>query len=219
MITNRDERAPAPASEELINVRLTTIRYAARGMNLFEFSRLDGKALPAYEPGAHLDLHLPNGLIRQYSLILAKPDPSAYSVGIKRDPASRGGSRFIHEELRVGDVIKISAPRNNFPLKEDARHAVLIAGGIGITPIWCMVQRLAERRRSWKLYYSCRSREDMAFLKALEVMAGVTFHFDDEAGGRFLDIAALIAQAPVEGHLYCCGPAPMLATFEAATVK
>ena len=203
----------------MIDVRLTTIRYAARDTNLFEFSRIDGEVLPAYEPGAHIDLHLPNGLIRQYSLVLAKPDPSAYTVGIKRDAGSRGGSRFIHEQLRVGDVIKISAPRNNFPLKADASHAILFAGGIGITPIWCMVQRLAERGCSWKLYYSCRSRADMTFLKALEAMASATLHFDDEADGKFLDIAALVAEAPKDGHLYCCGPASMLAVFETATAN
>ena len=165
-----NEKAPASETDDLINVRLTAIHYAARDTNLFEFSRLDGEALPAYEPGAHIDLHLPNGLVRQYSLVLGKPDPSAYTVGIKRDLASRGGSRFIHESLRVGDVIKISVPRNNFPLKEDTRHVTLFAGGIGITPIWSMVQRLAERGRSWKLHYSCRARADMAFLKALEAI-------------------------------------------------
>src|SRR5438045_3920926 len=137
-------------SGDLIDARLTTIRYAARDTNLFEFSQIDGEALPAYEPGAHIDLHLPNGLIRQYSLVLARPHPSAYTVGIKRDAASRGGSRFIHEQLRVGDVVKISAPRNNFPLKADASHATLFAGGIGITPIWCMVQRLSERGHPWR---------------------------------------------------------------------
>jgi ferredoxin-NADP reductase len=205
------------ASEALIDVRLTAIRFAARDTNLFEFARVDGKPLPAYEPGAHIDLHLPNGLVRQYSLIVAKPDLASYTVGIKRDPASRGGSRFIHDELRVGKAIKISAPRNNFPLAEDARHVILFAGGIGITPIWCMVQRLAERGRSWQLYYSARSRADMAFLQALEAMAPAQFHFDDEAAGTFLDIASIVAQAPKDAHLYCCGPAPMLAAFEAAT--
>jgi tetrachlorobenzoquinone reductase len=204
---------------DLIDVRLTAVRYAARDTSLFEFSRIDGDALPAYEPGAHIDLHLPNGLIRQYSLVFAKPDPSAYTVGIKRDAASRGGSRFIHDQLRVGDVIKVSAPRNNFPLRTDASHVILFAGGIGITPIWCMIQRLAERGCSWKLYYSCRSRSNAAFLTALEVIAGTTLHFDDAAGGKVLDIAALVADAPKDAHIYCCGPAPMLVAFETATAN
>jgi ferredoxin-NADP reductase len=215
----RTEEAPAQPPDDVIDVRLTAIRYAARDTNLFEFARVDGKSLPPYEPGAHIDLHLPNGLVRQYSLIVARPDPASYTVGIKRDPASRGGSRYIHDELRVGKTLRISAPRNNFPLKEDAGHIILFAGGIGITPIWCMVQRLAERGRSWQLYYSARSRADTAFLEALEQMTPATFHFDDQAAGKFLDIAGILAQAPKDAHLYCCGPAPMLAAFEAASAN
>jgi len=213
----RDEITPEQAPDELIDVRLTAIRYAARDTNLYEFQRPDGKPLPDYKPGAHVDLHLPNGLIRNYSLIVARPDPGVYTFGIKRDPASRGGSRYIHDELRVGKTLKISMPRSNFPLEEDAKHTILLAGGIGITPIWCMVQRLQELGRSWQLYYSCRSRADMAFLDALEGMAPSQFHFDDESAGKFLDIAAIAAEAPKDTHLYCCGPTPMLKAFEAAT--
>jgi len=213
----RDEITPEQAPDELIDVRLTAIRYAARDTNLYEFQRPDGRPLPDYKPGAHVDLHLPNGLIRNYSLIVARPDPGVYTFGIKRDPASRGGSRYIHDELRVGKTLKISMPRSNFPLEEDAKHTILLAGGIGITPIWCMVQRLQELGRSWQLYYSCRSRADMAFLDALEGMAPSQFHFDDESAGKFLDIAAIAAEAPKDTHLYCCGPTPMLKAFEAAT--
>jgi ferredoxin-NADP reductase len=96
---------------------------------------------------------------------------------------------------------------------------VLFAGGIGITPIWCMVQRLEELGRSWTLHYACRSRADMAFLSALEAMAGAQFHFDDESGGKFLDVGALVAAAPKDAHLYCCGPTPMLKAFETATAN
>src|SRR4029077_5824287 len=92
-----------------------------------------------------------NGLVRQYSLIEAEPDPASYRVGIKRDPASRGGSRHIHDRRRRGKTLTITAPRNNFALVEDASHVVLLAGGIGITPIWCMVQRLRQLRRRLKL--------------------------------------------------------------------
>jgi ferredoxin-NADP reductase len=209
--------AANPAADRLIEVRLTDIHLAARDTNLFEFRPVDGKPLPPYHPGAHIDLHLPNGLVRQYSLTIAEPDGSRYVVGIKRDPASRGGSRYIHDELRVGKTIKISAPRNNFPLKEDAPHVVLFAGGIGITPIWCMVQRLSHLQRPFTLHYACRSRADTAFLDALEKMPQANFHFDDESAGKFLDIGALVAQAPKDAHLYCCGPTPMLTAFETAT--
>jgi tetrachlorobenzoquinone reductase len=211
------ETASAQASDDLIEVQLTAIRYAARDTNLYEFRRPDGKPLPRYEPGAHIDLYLPNGLVRNYSLIVARPDPAVYMFGIKRDPASRGGSRYIHDELRVGRTVKISAPRNNFPLDENAEHTIFLAGGIGITPIWCMVQRLEELQRDWTLHYACRSRADMAFLEPLQVMPQVHFHFDDENAGRVLDIAGIVGAAPKDAHLYCCGPTPMLKAFEAAT--
>jgi tetrachlorobenzoquinone reductase len=209
----------AAAAEGLIDVRLTAIRYAARDTNLYELARLDGKPLASYEPGAHIDVHLPNGIVRQYSLIEAEPDPTRYTIGVKRDPASRGGSRYVHDELRVGKSLQISAPRNNFPLVENASHVVLFAGGIGITPIWCMVQRLAKLGRSWKLYYACRSRSDMAFLQALEAMSSTQFHFDDESEEKFLDVASIVAATPADAHLYCCGPTPMLKAFEAATAN
>jgi ferredoxin-NADP reductase len=212
-------KAADKAPDGLIDVRLIAIRYAARDTNLYELTPLDGQPLPAYQPGAHIDLHLPNGVVRQYSLTEARSNPVSYTVGVKRDPASRGGSRYVHDELRVGRSLKISAPRNNFALVENADHVVLFAGGIGITPIWCMVQRLEELGRSWTLHYACRSRADMAFLSALEAMTGAQFHFDDESGGKFLDVGALVAAAPKDAHLYCCGPTPMLKAFETATAN
>ncbi len=211
--------APAQTAEELIEVRLTAIRYAARDTNIYEFTRSDGKPFPPYEPGAHIDLHLPNGIVRQYSLIEAEPDPLTYTIAVKRDPASRGGSRYVHDELRVGKRLTIAGPRNNFPLVKTASHVILLAGGIGITPIWCMVQQLQKLGRSWKLYYACRSRADMAFLDALERMPSSQFHFDDEAAGTFLNVAAIASAAPKDAHLYCCGPTPMLKAFESATAS
>jgi len=212
-------KTPDETPDELIEVRLTAIRYAARDTNLYEFTRLGDKPLPRYAPGAHIDVHLPNGVVRQYSLTEAEPGPASYTVGVKRDPASRGGSRYVHDELRVGKTLKISAPRNNFPLVENAGHVVLFAGGIGITPIWCMTQRLAKLGRSWKLHYACRSRADTAFLQALTAMGSAEFHFDEESGGKFLDVAAIVAALPKDSHLYCCGPTPMLKAFEAATAN
>ena len=110
-----------PDSESLrsgtIDVRLLATRYAARDINLYELARVDGKTLPAATAGAHIDLHLPNGLPRQYSLLAAETDPTSYWIGIKRDAASRGGSSYIHDQLRIG------APRNNFPLHTDAPHS------------------------------------------------------------------------------------------------
>jgi tetrachlorobenzoquinone reductase len=209
----------APAPGALIEVRLSAIRYAARDTNIYELRRPDGAPLPAYTPGSHVDLHLPNGLIRNYSLLMSRPDPATYTFGIKRDPASRGGSRYIHDELKVGTTLTISPPSNNFPLAEDAESTVMLAGGIGITPIWCMVQRLEELGRRWRLYYCGRARADMAFLDMLEAMASAQLHLDDQNGGAFLDVAKVVAEAPKDAHLYCCGPAPMMQAFESATAN
>jgi tetrachlorobenzoquinone reductase len=216
------EKNPTPtAASHLIEARLSEIKPVARDTNLYTFRRADGAALPAYKPGAHIDLHLPNGLVRQFSLIVPDANPESYIVGVKRDPQSRGGSRYIIDQMKVGDEIQISAPRNNFPLVENADHVTLFAGGIGITPIWCMVLQLAALGRSWKLHYACRSRDDMAFLEALKNFEqnSVHLHFDDEAGGNVLDVAAAVAEVPQGAHLYCCGPNPMLKAFEAATAN
>jgi ferredoxin-NADP reductase len=207
------ETAKAPG--ESIEVRVAEIRPAARDTNIYEFRRVDGAPLPAATPGAHIDIKLANGLVRQYSLLTSDPNPESYTIAVKRDPAGRGGSSYIHSELRIGQMLRIKPPRNNFPLV-DAEHVVLIAGGIGITPIFCMVQQLVTQQRSWKLYYSSRSRADMAFLDALTKHEPVYLHFDDESDGKFLDIAKIVAEAPKNSHLYCCGPMPMLKAFEAA---
>jgi tetrachlorobenzoquinone reductase len=205
-------------ASRLIAARLTDVQTVARDTKLCTFRRIDGQPLPPYRPGAHIDLHLPNKLLRQFSLVVPDADHSRYVVGIKRDENSRGGSRYIIEEMKVGDEIEISAPRNNFALVEDAEHVTLFAGGIGITPIWCMVQELAAHKRSWTLHYACRSRADMAFLETLQQFRpeSVHLHFDDEAGGVF-DMGAAIAATPPGAHIYCCGPNPMLKAFEAAT--
>jgi ferredoxin-NADP reductase len=213
-ITGATETVKAPG--ESIEVRIADIREAARDTKVYEFRRADGKPLPAATPGAHVDIKLPNGLVRQYSLLTSEANPESYTIAVKRDPAGRGGSGYIHTELRVGQTLKIKPPRNNFPLA-DAEHVVLIAGGIGITPIYCMVQQLVTQERSWKLYYSSRSRADMAFLDALSKHEPVQLHFDDESDGKFLDIAKIVAEAPKNSHLYCCGPMPMLKAFETAT--
>ncbi len=209
------------AASHLIDARLAGIETVARDTNLYIFQRADGARLPAYEPGAHIDLHLGNGLTRQFSLVVPDANPERYVVGVKRDPQSRGGSRYIFDEMKVGHELKISAPRNNFPLVKDAEHVTLFAGGIGITPIWCMAQELAARGGSWKLYYACRSRADMAFLDKLKTLDENLrhLHFDDEADGKVLDMAAAIGAAPQNAHFYCCGPNPMLKAFEAAAAN
>ncbi len=209
---------------ESIEVRLKAIRYEAQGISSFEFRPMPGRELPAFTAGAHIDVHLPNGLMRNYSLCNAQSEAHRYVIGVNRDPNSRGGSRFMHESLHVGDVLTISAPRNNFPLHEHAEHTGLIAGGIGITPLWCMIQRLEALGRSWELHYAARSRQSAAFLEPLRALGSrvhtsLHFNFDQEADGRLLDLAAIAAGAPPQSHLYCCGPLPMLEAFEQATAS
>ncbi|HEY5412298.1 MAG TPA: PDR/VanB family oxidoreductase [Caulobacteraceae bacterium] len=203
-------------SEPTQPLRLIAIRYAAQDTNLYEFAAGDGRPLPAYEPGAHIDLHLPDGAMRQYSLARPYRADQGYLVGVKLDAKTRGGSKWLHEAARVGSMFEVGGPRNNFPLQEDAPHTVLIAGGIGITPIWCMAQKLEEIGASFDLHYAVRDRADAAFLAELERLAPrVKLHVDVEAEA-VLDVTAIVAAAPEGAHLYCCGPAPMLEAFEAA---
>lgn len=209
---------------ERIEVAVTAVRALARGIGLWEFRRPDGALLPAFTAGAHIDLRLPNGLTRSYSLCNAPHETHRYVVGVARDGASRGGSAFIHDHLKPGDRIEVSAPRNNFALVEDADHVLLVAGGIGITPLWCMIQRLERLGRSWELHYAARSRADCAFLAALTALEAtkpgrIHFNFDDENGGRYLDLRSLVASRRAGTHLYCCGPTPMIAALVATAVE
>ncbi len=200
-----------------VALRLTAITYAAEQVHLYEFRPVSGTTVPAFTAGAHVDLHLPNGLVRQYSIANAQDERHRYVLGVKRDAAGRGGSRFLHDELRVGTVLEVGGPRNNFPLVEAASHSVLIAGGIGVTPIVSMIARLRSLGRPWELHYAVRRRGEAAFLD--ELLAGdghVRLHVDEEQGG-VLDVARIVGTAPEQAHLYCCGPTPMLEAFTAAT--
>jgi ferredoxin-NADP reductase len=205
-----------------LQLRVHSISFEAQDIHSYDLRSPSGEgALPAFTAGAHVDIQLGNGLTRSYSLINPQGERHRYVVAVSRDAKSRGGSHFMHEGLRVGDVVEVQGPRNNFPLTEDAPHSVLVAGGIGITPVLAMVRRLSERGASWELHYSARSREAAAFLQPLSELqahgAGtVHLNFDQESG-RLLDIPAIVASAPAQAHFYCCGPEPMLAAFEGAT--
>jgi vanillate O-demethylase ferredoxin subunit len=187
----------------------------------YVWRRPAGAALPAFTAGAHIDLHLPQGLGRSYSLVNPQDERHRYVIAVQRDQASRGGSRHIHDTVRAGDIIAIEEPRNNFALAEDAAHSLLIAGGIGITPLWCMVQRLAKLGRSWELHYAARRRAIAAFIEPIRALGErhperVHVTFDHEPGAAMIDLAALVQAAPADAHLYCCGPAAMLEAFEQA---
>jgi tetrachlorobenzoquinone reductase len=201
-----------------IDVHVSSVRPVADDTNLYELARADGTSLPPAEAGAHIDLHLPNGMTRQYSLVIPDMNPSSYTLGIKRDVNSRGGSRYIFDEVKAGRALTISGPRNHFPLAAGAPHHVLIAGGIGITPIYAMTQKLSADGAAFELYYAGRSRRQLAFRDELANAAFTHLHCDDEHGGALLDLTGAVAKAPHGSHFYCCGPTPMLEAFRAATV-
>ncbi|NOV27895.1 oxidoreductase [Cupriavidus necator] len=204
------------SAHQSLTLRVQAMRYEARGVVSIELQDPEGKTLPEYSPGAHIDLHLGNGLVRSYSLCGAPETRTRYTVGVLLDRGSRGGSRYVHEQLRVGATLTVGAPRNNFELDESAAHTVLVAGGIGVTPIVCMARRLAELGKSFTLIYCARSRPEAAFVEALSAYGdAVRFHFDDEAGAP-PDLKALLGGLDAQTHFYCCGPGPMLNAFEAA---
>jgi vanillate O-demethylase ferredoxin subunit len=203
---------------DLIDVRLSAIVFGGEGSNLFELRRPDGAVLPAFTAGAHVDLHLPNGLVRQYSIANAPHERDRYLLGIRREDRGRGGSRFLHDAVRVGALLKVGGPRNNFPLIEDAAASVFIAGGIGITPIRSMIHRAEAIGQPWRLYYAVRWRAEAIFAPELIALGDrVVLHVDEEQGGRLLDLPGIVAASRAGAHFYCCGPTPMLAAFRAAT--
>lgn len=210
--------------EDILQVRIKSITFEAEGILSYELRPVaPRRELPSFTPGAHIDLHLSNGLIRSYSLFNSQSDRDRYRIAVNLDANSRGGSRFMHGSVHAGDILTIGTPRNNFPLNEEAECSVLIAGGIGITPLYAMVRRLDELGRSWTLYYSTRSRKNTAFIEEIEALSSssqhgsVVFHFDQESSGGFLNFPDIVASAPSGTHFYCCGPLPMLEAFESAT--
>ena len=203
----------------LIEVTIASITRETPDVCVYELRNLDGNALPSFTAGSHIDVHLPSGLVRAYSLCNPQNDADKYLMAVARSQNGRGGSNYIHSNLKTGDVLKISPPRNNFPLYEDAPHTVFIAGGIGITPILCMANRLESLGRSWELVYCSRTKASAAFVELLSRFKDkVTFVFDGEPGQKMLDIRAFTRSASSDAHLYCCGPQPMMDAFTAATV-
>ena len=204
---------------DTLQARVHTLRYEAEDITSIELRPVGAAAFPQpVEAGAHIDLHLPNGMVRSYSLLNEPGESARYVVAVLKDRKSRGGSRCVHEQLRVGQTLTLSAPRNNFPLNESASHTVLVAGGIGVTPVLCMGRRLKQLGRSFEFIYSARSRAAAALVDEVAALAcPVHWHFDDERGGP-PDLRALLAARPAKAdtHYYACGPAVMLDAFEQA---
>lgn len=202
-----------------IAARIHAITYGAEGVLLFDLRAQNGDHLPAFEPGAHVDIFMPAGLQRSYSLLNDASERHRYVLGIKREEASRGGSLWMHDGVRTGSLIEISAPKNQFALIENAPHSVFVAGGIGITPLWSMIQRLLRLGRPWTLFYRARSRVSAPLLDALEhadIAPHVHLSFSEDATTVRLNLAHAVLAAPSGSHFYCCGPAAMMTAFEMA---
>ncbi|TCP45795.1 ferredoxin-NADP reductase [Tamaricihabitans halophyticus] len=199
-------------------VWLTQQRWLAEGVHELRFRASDGGELPEWEPGAHITITLPNGQARDYSLCSDPADRTEWTVAVLRERDSRGGSSYVHEQLRVGEQLAVAGPRNNFPLRP-ADSYLLIAGGIGITPIKAMAERLAAQEVEWSMLYCGRSRAGMAYLSELHGIAGarLRLHCDDEQGGP-PDLATILAGCADGTQVYCCGPEALLAAVESQMV-
>ncbi len=174
-----------------------------------------GLLLPAWTPGAHIDVILPSGKVRQYSLCGDPVDRDAYTIAVLREPAGRGGSIEIHDPALVGQEIGVSPPRNHFPLAEAQRY-LFIAGGIGITPILPMVRAVEARRIPWRLVYGGRARGSMAFATDITSLGGDRVELCPQNETGVLDVESIVGNASADTAIYCCGPEGLIKAVESA---
>lgn len=205
-----------------LNLHVVDKRLIADSIVLLELQAAGGGELPEFTAGAHLQLQLPGGLSRAYSLCNDPAERHRYQLAVHLDPASRGGSRAVHEAVAIGSALQVCVPRNLFALDESAPHSVLVAGGIGITPMLAMARRLQSMSASWELHYATRTPARCAFREELTsgpLAVASRLYFDDAPASERLDIARMLAAVPDGAHLYVCGPAglidSMLATAQA----
>jgi len=201
-----------------LQLRVAAKRDAALGIVEITLESLSGQDLPAFEAGSHMDLHLPGGWVRPYSISNDPAERRRYVFGILREASSRGGSAAVHDALQVGQTLRTGRPKNNFPLRNTASHKLLVAGGIGITPVLSMARQLGREGRAFSLHYAGRSRARMAFLDAVSstpLAAHTRLHVKDETGA--MDMSAVLDAQPSDAELYVCGPAGFMeAVFETA---
>jgi ferredoxin-NADP reductase len=196
-----------------LTLRVDARTTGAEGVVVLDLCDPAGADLPTWAPGAHVDLRLPDGLTRQYSLCGDPADRSRWRIAVLREPESRGGSAHVHDALVEGAVVEVRGPRNHFPLVPAPRY-VFVAGGIGITPILPMIDAADAAGAEWELHYGGRSRRSMAFLQSLEEATGqrVTLHPQDEVG--LIDLESLLGTPRPGTLVYCCGPEPLLVAVE-----
>lgn len=192
-----------------LNVRVAAKTIEAVDICSFELVGADDRALPSFSAGSHVDVQIADGLTRQYSLCNDPSETHRYLIAVLRDLNSRGGSEAMHERVRVGDLLTISTPKNHFPLAHGAKRSLLLAGGIGVTPILCMAERLAVAGSEFEMHYATRSWDRTAFrdrIRTSAYVARVHFHHDDGPAEQRLGVEAVLAEAPGGTHLYVCGP-------------
>lgn len=194
-----------------MELTVTRLTHEAQDVVGIELRAPSGNALPEFTPGAHVDLTLPGGLCRQYSLLNAPSERHRYVLGVGLAPKSRGGSTFIHQRLAVGDLVQVGEPRSLFDLAPAASEHLFIAGGIGITPILSMIAWCEANLRPWRLLYCVRSRARAAYAWDLALHGQrVRLHVDEEADGALPDLRAWIESSADGAHIYCCGPAGLM---------
>ncbi len=193
-----------------ISVRISRKVIEATDIASFELVDVHGRDLPAFDAGSHIDVEAAPNLVRQYSLCNNPSERNRYLIGVLREPNSRGGSRALIDKISVGDVIQIAAPRNLFRIVPHCRRAMLLAGGIGVTPIIAMAEQLADSGTPFAMHYASRSRSRMAFQDRIAASGhrdNVTLYFDDDPVDRRLDLGRIFSRPDQETHIYTCGPA------------
>ncbi len=201
-----------------LTVTVTAVRDEAIDVRSFELVAADADRLPPFTPGSHIDVHIVPGIVRQYSLCNDPREIGRYVIAVKRERDSRGGSAAMHERVREGDHLVVSAPRNNFALVEKAPHHLLLAGGIGITPLLAMARHLNATSTSYQLVYFTRSIAHTAFHDVLSDSAyrgRVDFHYALEPDQVRAYLRKLLWHRPADAHLYLCGPRPFMDLVEA----
>jgi ferredoxin-NADP reductase len=203
-------------AHEIRRARVVAVRDLAIDVRGYELAPADGRRFPQYSAGSHIDVHVPAGLVRQYSLYGPGDVADRYLIAVKREPVSRGGSVSMHDDVEVGSVLAIGTPRNYFALAPTASRSLLVAGGIGITPIYSMAQTLAASGAEWTLHYCARSEGHAAlYAEAAALAPGrVVAHFSEVP---ILDVVGLLAGQPAGTHVYCCGPVGLMTSVKAAT--
>ena len=195
------------SAEQKIEVRVAAVHDEAEEIRSIEFVSANDTPLPAFTAGAHIDVHLENKVVRQYSLCNSPLERNRYVIGVLREAQGRGGSRAVHQ-LRIGDLVQISAPKNHFELASEG-NSVLIAGGIGVTPILSMAQSLASAGRPFSMHYATRTRSRTPFMdriRSSNLEKFVSHYWSKEPDGQRLELAGLLSSPGEDDHLYVCGP-------------